>query len=185
MNAFLGRLRGGLAMATIGGCAAFAAICGSSTATVVTMGTVALPEMERYGYSKALATGTIAAGGTLGILIPPSIGLAVYGIITEQSIGKLFIAGLIPGIILAGLFMATIYTTVRINPDAGPQGTKTSAKEKLKSIRGVWPVVVLFLLVIGGLYAGIFSASEAGGDRSFWCLCHRTGPKTSAVFQIQ
>jgi tripartite ATP-independent transporter DctM subunit len=167
VQSWLGRLRGGLAMATIGGCAGFAAVCGSSVATAATMGTVALPEMRKRGYDPALATGCVAAGGTLGILIPPSIGFIVYGVITQQSIGKLFLAGFLPGLLLAGLFIATIVLLCRLNPLAGPPGNKTSFKEKLQALKKTWTVAALFLFVIGGIYLGVFTPTEAAGMGAF------------------
>jgi tripartite ATP-independent transporter DctM subunit len=161
--AFLGHLPGGLAMATIGACAGFAAICGSTNAAAATMATVALPEMKRYGYDMKLATGTVAAGGSLGILIPPSVIFIIYGIMTQQSIGKLFIAGIVPGIILAGLFILTIYIWAKLNPEIAPKGEKNSWQEKRKSLYGVIETLFLFILVMGGLFAGIFTPTEAGG----------------------
>ena len=162
VRCWIGQAPGGMAMATTGGCAGFAAICGSTSATAVSMGTIALPEMEKYKYDPSLAAGCVAAGGTLGILIPPSVGFIVYGLLTEQSIGKLFFAGVIPGILLASLFMASIYIRCRINPELGPAGPKTSLKEKIASLRTVWPVLVIFVLVLGGFYVGIFTPTEAG-----------------------
>lgn len=167
VQSWFGRMRGGLAMATIGGCAGFAAVCGSSVATAATMGTVALPEMRRRGYDPALATGCIAAGGTLGILIPPSIGFIVYGVITQTSIGKLFLAGFLPGLLVAGLFIGTIYIICRLNPQAGPPGDSTSIGEKLAAVKKTWMVVALFLFVIGGIYIGIFTPTEAAGVGAF------------------
>jgi C4-dicarboxylate transporter, DctM subunit len=165
--AWLGNLRGGLAMATIGACAGFSAICGSSMATAVAMGTSALPEMKRYKYSDALATGAVAAGGTMGILIPPSVAFVIYGIITQQSIGKLFLAGIIPGALQAIFYLITIYILCTISPDMGPAGAKTNFKEKLSSIKDSWVVAALFILIMGGLYLGIFSATEAAGFGAF------------------
>jgi C4-dicarboxylate transporter DctM subunit len=160
---WLGHMPGGLAIATIGGCAGFAAICGSSPATAATMGSVALPEMRRYDYDPALATGSVAAGGTLGILIPPSIVLVVYGILTEQSIGKLLYAGVLPGILLSVLFVMTIYIWAQLNPRLGPPGPATGIKEKLHSLSGTVEMLCLFVLVMGGLLVGIFTPTEAGG----------------------
>ncbi len=160
---WLGHLPGGLAMATILGCAGFAAICGSSLATAATMGTVSLPEMKKYNYDRGLATGSIAAGGTLGILIPPSIGFVIYGILTEESIGKLLLAGIIPGIILTGLYMLTIYILCRIKPQMGPPGEKTSIKEASLSLLGTWRILLLFFIVMGGIYLGVFTPIEAAG----------------------
>jgi C4-dicarboxylate transporter DctM subunit len=158
----MSRLPGGLALATMGACTAFAACTGSSLASAATMGTIAYPEMKRYRYSSQLATGTIAAGGTLGILIPPSTIFIIIGIITETSIGALFIAGILPGLLLAGLFMLLILSMCKKNPALGPPGKAFSWKEKLRSLRSVWGMLVLFVLVIGGLYVGVFSPSEAG-----------------------
>lgn len=159
----LGRLRGGLAMATIAGCAGFAAICGSTNACAAAMGKVALPEMKRYHYDDSLATGTVSAAGSLGILIPPSTIFIVYGIMTEQSIGKLFIAGVFPGLILAALFIAAVAIVCWRNPSLAPAGEATSWKEKLDGIAGVGEMLVLFLLVICGLFLGWFSPTQAGG----------------------
>jgi len=164
---WLGRLPGGLAMATIGGCAGFAAVCGSSEATALTMGSFALPEMRQHKYDSRLAIGSIAAGGTLGILIPPSLGFVVYGLLTEQSIGKLFLAGFFPGILLAFLFMITIYVLAKRNPLMGPAGHKTSWREKLTSIKDIWGVLILFLVVMGGIYGGILTPTEAAAAGAF------------------
>jgi C4-dicarboxylate transporter DctM subunit len=158
----LSRLPGGLALATMGACTAFAACTGSSLASAATMGTIAYPEMKRYKYSSRLATGTIAAGGTLGILIPPSTIFIILGIITETNIGALFVAGILPGLFLAGLFMLLILVMCRRNPALGPQGQAFSWKEKFRSLSSVWGMLALFVLVIGGLYIGVFSPSEAG-----------------------
>ena len=164
---WLGNLPGGLASATIGGCAGFAAICGDSLATAAAMGRVALPEMRRYKYADSLSCGSIAAGGTLGILIPPSMGFIFYALITEQSIGKLFIAGLIPGILLASLFIISITIRSKLSPTMGPAGPATTLKQKIVSLKGTWAVIVLFLLVIGGLFMGIFTVIEAGAVGAF------------------
>lgn len=166
-HVWLGRLPGGLAMATIGGCAAFAAVCGSSAATAATMGTVALPEMKKRGYDDALAAGTVAAGGTLGILIPPSITFVIYGVLTEQSVGRLLISGIIPGLLEAALFIVTIYILCRRNPRLGPRGPKTSWKDKFVGLRGVWGVLTLFILVMGGIYMGVFTPTEGGAVGAF------------------
>jgi len=162
VHRWLGRLPGGLAMATIAGCAGFAAVSGTTAATAATMGTVALPEMKKYNYDDALATGTIATGGTLGIMIPPSITFIIYALVTEQSIGRLFIAGIIPGIILASMLMLYIYIRVRVAPHLGPPGPKANLKEKMMALRGAWAILVLFIVVIGGIYGGIFTPYEAG-----------------------
>jgi C4-dicarboxylate transporter, DctM subunit len=164
---WLGHLPGGLSMATVAGCAGFAAISGSSMATAITMGNVALPEMKRYNYDPALATGSIAAGGTIGILIPPSVTLVVYGIITETSIGKLFLAGLIPGFLEAAFYIVTIYLVCTLKPSWGPRAPKVGLVEKLISLKNTWAILLLFLLVIGGIYLGIFSPTEAGGVGAF------------------
>ncbi len=157
-----GQLPGGLAMATVGACAGFAAICGSTNASAATMATVAVPEMRRYGYSLGLATGTVAAGGGLGILIPPSVVFIIYGILTQQSIGKLFAAGVLPGLLLSLVFVATIYFWVRLKPEAAPRGPKTTVKEKVRALTGVIETLILFLLVMGGLFMGFFTPTEAG-----------------------
>jgi C4-dicarboxylate transporter, DctM subunit len=158
---WLGRLPGGLAMATIGGCAAFAAVCGDSGATAATMSLVAAPEMKRHKYHDSLSLGSIAAGGTLGILIPPSMAFILYGLITEESIGKLFLAGVIPGFLLAALFMLTIFVMAWRNPALGPRGPYVSWRERLVSIKDVWGIAILFIIVMGGIYGGIFTATEA------------------------
>jgi C4-dicarboxylate transporter, DctM subunit len=160
-NAWLGHRRGGLALATIGGCGAFAAICGSSIATAATMAQIALPEMRRYDYDDRLATGAVAAGGTIGILIPPSIIMVIYGLLTETSISKLFLAGFLPGLLTVAGFMLTIAVMTRINPRLGPPAAPATSREKLMALRSVWGPAALFLLVIGGLYLGVFSPTEA------------------------
>jgi len=172
---FLGHFPGGLAMATIGACAGFSAICGSTNATAATMATIALPEMKRYKYSPELATGAVAAGGSLGILIPPSVIFIVYGIMTEQSIGELFAAGILPGILLAALFIATIYIHVRFQPELGPPGPKTSFKEKVRSLLGVIEMLLIFILVMGGLFMGFFTPTEAGAAGAFITLMVAVG----------
>lgn len=163
VHKWLGQLRGGLAMATTAACAGFAALSGSSLATAATMGTVALPEMKRYNYDSTLAAGCIAAGGSIGILIPPSVPLIIYGILANQSVGKLFMAGVIPGILEAVFYIITIYILCLINPQIGPMGPRTSIREKVSSLKGIWSVIVLFVLVIGGIYLGVFSPTEAAG----------------------
>lgn len=157
---WLGRMPGGLSIATIGACGLFAAICGSSSATAATMGTVCIPEMKKYGYKDSLSTGCVAAGGTLGILIPPSVGFILYGIATENSIGDLFAAGLVPGILLVIFYILTVLIICKIDPTAGPRGEKFSALEKLKAFKGVWAMLVLFVVVIGGIFGGYFTANE-------------------------
>ena len=167
---WFGNLKGGLAMATVAACAGFSAICGSTAATAATMGVVALPEMRRHGYDGGLACGSIAAGGTLGILIPPSTGFIIYGIVAGESIGALFAAGIIPGIILATCYIISIAITVKIKPDLAPGKVKYPTKEKLISLKGGLPMVVLFVIVIGGIFGGLFTANEAaavGASLSF------------------
>lgn len=159
---FIGHLPGGLAIATIGACAGFAAICGSTNATAATMASVTLPEMKRYNYKPELATGVVAAGGSLGILIPPSVIFIVYGIQTEQSIGKLFISGILPGILLTFLFIATILIWTTINPELGPRGPKATFKERIESLSGLVETLLVFIIVMGGLFVGLFTPTEAG-----------------------
>lgn len=162
-NAFLGQMRGGLGIATIAACGGFAAICGSSVATAATFSRVAYPEMRAYGYPQSFATGVIAAGGTLGIMIPPSTVFAVYGLITEQDIGKLFIAGVVPGILAMGMYMLTITVIGMVRPGYLPPGKRVSWKERGESLREIWATLLLFAFVIGGIYGGIFTATEAAG----------------------
>ncbi len=163
VNKWLGHLPGGLAMATIGACAAFSAVQGSSTAGSVIMVSIAYPEMKSRGYSNSLALGCIAAGGTMGILIPPSNAFVLYGIITEQSIGRLFIAGIIPGILLVLIFWIIIYLRCKVNPRLGPPGAAVSWRERFISLKDLWSVVSLFGLVMGGIYLGVFNVTEAAG----------------------
>ena len=167
---WIGFLPGGLAMATVVACAGFAAISGSSLATAAIMGMVALPEMKRFNYDNALATGCVAAGGTLGILIPPSTIMIIYGILTEQPIGTLFIAGILPGILLTLLFLGTIYLLTRRNPLLAPAGPRFLWKERFVALKDTTGVLFLFILVIGGLYTGWFSPTEAAGVGAFGAL---------------
>ncbi|MGE0060614.1 MAG: TRAP transporter large permease [Xanthobacteraceae bacterium] len=200
-NSFLGHLRGGLGIATIAACGAFAAICGSSVATAATFSSVAYPEMRRYGYPQSFSTGVVAAGGTLGIMIPPSTVLAVYGLITEQDIGKLFIAGVVPGILAVAMYVVTINIIGMARPNFLPTGVRTTWPERLASLRDVWAVILLFIFVIGGIYAGVFTATEAAGcgaggafiiailrkrlsRADFWKSCIDTVRTTAAVFTI-
>ena len=164
---WMGHFRGGVAMATIVACACFAAISGSSLATAATLGAIALPEMKKYKYDDGLATGAVAAGGSVGILIPPSVILILYGIITEQSIGKLFLAGIIPGIMEAVFYIFTIGYLTFFKPHHGPRGPKTTFKEKIGSLKSAWEVALLFVVVIGGIYKGIFTPTEAAGIGAF------------------
>jgi C4-dicarboxylate transporter DctM subunit len=167
INKWLGHLPGGLAMATIGGCAAFAAVCGSSVATAATMTRVALPEMRKFNYDPSLATGSLAAGGTLGIMIPPSMQFILYGVIAEQSIGKLFMAGILPGLLLSSMLMLTIYTTAKMNPSLGPVAPRSSWRERLVSFKEVWGVILLFVIVMGGIWGGFVTPTEAAAVGSF------------------
>jgi tripartite ATP-independent transporter DctM subunit len=164
---WIGHWPGGLAMATVGGCALFGAVCGSSTATAATLATVALPEMRKYNYNSALATGALASAGTLGILIPPSNGFIIYSLTTNLSIGKLFIAGIVPGIILSILFMATIYIWVKSDKKLAPLAPSSTWKDRFLSLKGAWGVIILFGVVMGGLYLGVFSPTEAAGIGAF------------------
>ena len=166
-HAFIGRFRGGLAMSTIVGCAGFGAICGSSIATAATFARVAFPSMRQYGYSPALATGAIAAGGTLGILIPPSTIMVIYGLMTGTSIGKLFAAGIIPGALATLLLCAAVKYTVWRDPSAGPPGARTNWSEKFQALRDIWAVVLLFVIVMGGIYGGVFTATEGASIGAF------------------
>ncbi len=161
--AFLGKRKGGLAMATIVACGGFSAICGSSLATAATMSKVAMPSMRKYGYADSLATASIAAGGTLGILIPPSVILVMYGLLTEVSIGKLFLAGILPGMLGILLYLVAVKWTVWRNPSYGPAGERFNWRQKLKALQGIFGVLALFTLVIGGIYGGIFTPTEAAG----------------------
>ena len=200
-NALLGHFRGGMAMAAILACAAFGAVCGSSVATAATMGQVALPEMRRYHYSGRLATATLAAGGTLGILIPPSVVLVVYAILTEQNIAKLFAAAFVPGIIAAAGYIAAIAIYVRLYPGHGPAQPRHSRAELLASLIDVWPVAAIFFVVFGGIYGGIFTPTEGaavGAASTFFTAvakgelnadgiarcCYGTAQTTGMIFMI-
>ena len=162
-NGFLGHRRGGLGVATIAACAGFAAISGSSVATAATFSTFAYPEMRHYGYPQSFAAGVIAAGGTLGAMLPPSTVLAVYGIITEQDIGKLFIAGILPGILAACMYMMTVAAIVWARPNYLPAGPRATWPARMEGLRDIWATLLLFFFVIGGLYGGLFTPTEAGG----------------------
>jgi tripartite ATP-independent transporter DctM subunit len=166
-NAFLGHMRGGLAMATIVACGGFSAVCGSSLATAATMAKVSMPSMRRYGYADSLASGSIAAGGTLGILIPPSVIMVIYGIMTNTDIGKLFAAGILPGALAVSLYMVAIWLVTLLNPDLGPRGERKTMRERLEALKGVWGVLMLFIVVMGGIYFGFFTPTEAAGIGAF------------------
>ncbi len=198
---WLGRLPGGLALASIAACAGFGAMCGSTTAAAAAMGKVTLPEMKRYGYDDSLRTGTLASAGSLAIMIPPSTVLIIYGIMTEQSIGKLFIAGILPGILLAVLFMITVLVMVWRKPSLAPAGPKTTFLEKLKGLSGIIEMLMLFALVMGGLFVGWFTPTEAGAVgafgaiiialarrklslKAFWASVAETTRITAMVFMI-
>ena len=167
---WFGQLRGGLAMATVVASGGFAAISGSSSASAATMGKLALPEMKKFKYSDRLATGCVAAGGTIGILIPPSMGFILYGILTELSIGKLFMAGVLPGILEVVFYVITIFVLCQLRPELGPAGPRTAVGEKFRSLKYTWPVLVLFLLVMGGIYGGWFTPTEAGAIGAFGAI---------------
>ena len=169
-NKFIGRVRGGLAMATVAACAAFGAVCGSATATTATMGTIGLPEMKRYNYGSELATGCVASGGGLGSLMPPSVVLIVYGILTEQSIGALFIAGVLPAIFITLLFMAAIRIYCVFRPEQGPKGEKFTLKEMIFSLKELWETLAVFLFVMGGLITGLFTPTKSGAVGAFTIL---------------
>ena len=168
---FIGHRRGGLAHATIAACAGFGAICGSSIATAATMSKVAYPSMKKLGYSDALSTGVIAAGGTLGIMIPPSTIMVIYGIVTETHIGKLFAAGVIPGILTAILLMAAVVFMTSRDPEHAPAGEKFTWKQRFEALRGIWGVLLLVVVVLGGIYGGIFTATEGAGMGAAGAFC--------------
>jgi tripartite ATP-independent transporter DctM subunit len=167
---WIGHIRGGLAMATCVASGIFAALCGTSLAGAVAMGNVAYPAMKKYNYDDRLAGPVIAAGGTLGILIPPSVPFILYGLITEQSIGKLFIAGIIPGILEIVFYIVAIYVICKIRPDYGPPGPRVSFKEKVVGLKYIWPMLLLILFILGGIYAGIFTPTEAGAMGAFGAI---------------
>jgi len=166
-NAFVGHLRGGLAMATIFACGGFAAVCGSSLATAATFSKVAMPSMRRYGYADSLATGVIAAGGTLGILIPPSVVMVIYGFLTEASIGRLFAAGVLPGLVAISFYIFAVQAVIGVRPKLGPPAERTPWPERWRALSRVWGVIALFVLVMGGIYGGIFTPTEAAGMGAF------------------
>jgi tripartite ATP-independent transporter DctM subunit len=168
---FLGHIPGGLAMATVAAATAFKAICGSSTATAATFSSVAVPEMEKYGYDKRLSTGVVATVGTLGVILPPSVTLIIYGVITEQSVGKLFIAGLIPGLMIASLYILVIYVWAKLNPAVAPRSEKSAWIDRVKTLPEVAWIFVIFLLVVGGIMEGFFTPTEAGSVGVVGVLC--------------
>jgi tripartite ATP-independent transporter DctM subunit len=170
-NTCIGHLRGGLAMATVCACAGFGAICGSSIATAATMAKVAYPAMSQLGYSDRLSTGAIAGGGTLGILIPPSTIMVIYGVLTETNIGKLFAAGILPGILATFLLCLAVQWIVWTDPTSGPRGKRATWRERFVALKGVWAVALLFIVVMGGIYGGVFTATEGAGIGAFGALC--------------
>jgi tripartite ATP-independent transporter DctM subunit len=167
---FMGSTRGGLAMATVVACTAFGAVCGSSPATAATMATVGLPEMKRYRYADELSTGCVAAGGGLGMIMPPSVVMIVYGVLTEQSIGALFVAGIIPAVVMTVMFIIAIYVWCRFAPDQGPRGESFTWKQKLQSLTGMLDTLAVFFLVMGGMFIGLFTPNEAAGVGAFGVL---------------
>ena len=200
-NAWLGHYKGGLAMATVAACGGFSAVSGSSVATAATMAKVAMPSMRRYGYNENLAAGTIAAGGTMGILIPPSIALVIYGIIVEEDVGKLFIAGIVPGILTILIYIAVIKALITVRPGLGPRGPWTPWRDRVRALKGVWGIIALFVLVLGGIYLGVFTPTEAGGIgavgamafaisrrkmgwRGFFSALVEAGQTTTMVFSV-
>jgi tripartite ATP-independent transporter DctM subunit len=170
LHALIGHWRGGLASATVGACALFGAVCGSSLATAATMARVAIPEMKAVGYDDRLTAGSVAAGGTLGILIPPSIIMVIYAIMTEQSVGRMFLAGMIPGFMAAGLYMLAVYLIARFRPQAAPQSARASGAERVAAVKQMAPVVVLFGAVMGSIYLGIASPTEAAAVGAFGAI---------------
>ena len=170
--AWMGQRRGGLASATVLACAGFAALSGSSVASAVTMGRVCLPEMRRYAYDPRLATGVIAAGGTLGILIPPSTVLVVYALLTEESIGRLFLAGFLPGLLLTGLFLLTVMIVCALRPEFGPPGERLPLRERMRALWGAGPFVLVVAITIGGIYAGVFTVNEAAAVGALLTMAH-------------
>lgn len=170
LQSMIGHWRGGLASATIGACAIFGSVCGSSLATAATMSRVAVPEMTRIGYDRRLTSGALAAGGTLGILIPPSIIMVIYALLTEQSIGRMFLAGLIPGLLAAGLYMLAAYTVVRLRPSLAPSVPRAPLSDMLWALYRMFPILLLFGVVMGGIYVGVFSPTEAAGVGAFGAI---------------
>ena len=183
--AWVGHWRGGLSSATIVSCAGFAAVSGSSVASAVTMGRVCLPEMKRYGYDDRLATGTVAAGGTLGILIPPSTAFIIYAILTEQSIGRLLLAGFFPGILLAALFVVTVAIWTHFRPELGPPGPLAGRQERLKTLGQAGPMLVIVVATIGGIYLGVFTPSEAAAVGAFLAILYALWRRTLGAQNLQ
>ncbi|MCG8684508.1 MAG: TRAP transporter large permease [Desulfobacterales bacterium] len=167
---FLGHIRGGLAMATVSACTAFGAVCGSSPATAATMATVGLPEMKRYDYNDELSTGSVASGGGIGMIMPPSVVLIIYGILTEQSIGALFVAGIFPALLITLLFIVSIFIRCRTHPEQGPPGEKFAWNEKIKALAGMGETLLIFTLVVGGIFIGLFTPTEAAAIGAFCVL---------------
>jgi tripartite ATP-independent transporter DctM subunit len=161
----IGHWRGGLAMSTVVACGGFSAICGSSLATAATMSKVAMPSMRKFHYSEGLAAGSIAAGGTLGIMIPPSVIMVIYGLMTETNIGSLFAAGILPGALAVTCYMGAVAWTTWRDPKAGPPGERSTWAERMRALRDIWGVAALFVLVLGGIYGGVFTPTEAAGSR--------------------
>lgn len=182
--AWVGHWRGGLASATIAACSGFAALSGSSVASAITMGQVALPEMRRYRYDPRLATGCIAAGGTLGILIPPSTGFVIYAILTEESIGRLFLAGVVPGLLLTALFMGVVFVQTRLNPRLGPPGPRVGFAERARALWRALPMIAIVLLTIGGIYVGAFSPTEAAGVGALFAFVLAFARRTLALANL-
>jgi C4-dicarboxylate transporter, DctM subunit len=182
--AFLGHLRGGLALATLVACAGFSAVSGSSLATAATMAKVAMPPMRSYGYADSLAAGSVAAGGTLGILIPPSVVLVLYGIMTNNDIGKLFVAGLLPGMLGLGFYMAAAWVMARLMPALAPPGEHTPWRGRLRALGGVWGTVALFAIVMGGIYFGVFTPTEAAGIGAGGALVFAIARRTLGLAEL-
>lgn len=183
-DAWLGHFRGGLAMATVAACGGFACVSGSSIATAATMAKVALPSMRRFGYADGFAAGTVAAGGTLGVLMPPSAGLIVYGILTGTDIGALFVAGILPGLLTIAVYFAAIVIVTNLRPEFGPRGRRASWNQRFSSLFKIWAVVALFLLIVGGLFFGAFTPTEAGGIGAIGALCFAAARRTITVRQF-
>ncbi len=168
---FMGNIKGGLAMATVSTCTAFGAVCGSSPATAATMATVGMPEMKRFGYADSLSAGSVASGGGLGMIMPPSVVLIIYGILTEQSIGALFVSGILPAFLMTFLFITCVYITCRIDPNQGPRGEKFTLSQKIKSLLGLADTLAVFALVMSGLFYGFFTPTESAAVGVFGVLC--------------